>query len=179
MILNYAFIIAASAANVDESSEKEKEAYLAKYPESYYSLQLRYLFYKFYKESGQTKKAETLAKELDKVATKWGIEVIIGLDERFSSPEKTWETYRNALIAGDLDLAMECYVPGEWKDRKIFTLLGKEKMKEIGKSLGKIHKVKVGETRAEYMIIKKKNGKEFSYAIRFQNIDGEWKMYEF
>jgi len=42
-----------------------------------------------------------------------------------------------------------------------------------------IYKVKAGETTAEYMIIKKKNGKEFSYAIRFQNIDGEWKMYEF
>ena len=105
--------------------------------------------------------------------------MIIGLDKRFSSPEKTWETYRNALIAGDIDLAMECYVPGEWKDRKIFTLLGKEKMKEIGRSMGNIHEVKASETMAEYMIIRKESGKEYSYAIRFQNIDGEWKLYEF
>lgn len=179
MILNYAFIIAVSAANVDESSEKAMEAYLKKYPESYYSLQLRYLFYKYYKENGLNKKADKLAKEVEKIGSKRGIEVIIGLDIRFSSPEKTWETYRNALMAGDIDLAMECYVPGEWKDRKIFTLLGTEKMKEIGKSMGNILKVKASETMAEYMIIKKKNGKELSYAIRFQNIDGEWKMYEF
>jgi hypothetical protein len=63
MILNYAFIITVSAANVDESSEKAMETYLAKYPESYYSLQLRYLFYKYYRESGQTKKGGDLAKE--------------------------------------------------------------------------------------------------------------------
>ena len=179
MILNYALIITMSAANVDESSEKAMEAYLAKYPESYYSLQLRYLFYKYYKESGQDKKAEKLSKDLEKIGRARGIELVIEPDKRFSSPEKTWETYRNALMAGDIDLALECYVPGEWKDRKIFTLLGTEKMKEIGKSIGNIHKVKAGETAAEYMIIKKKNGKEFSYAIRFQNIDGEWKMYEF
>jgi hypothetical protein len=179
MILNYAFVIVASAANVDETSEKAMEAYLVKYPESYYSLQLRYLFYKYYKESGQTKKAEKMAKELEKIGKKRGIELIIEPDKRFSSPEKTWETYRNALIAGDIDLAMECYVPGEWKDRKIFALLGKEKMKEIGKSMGNIHKVKRGETRAEYMIIRKERGKDISFGINFHNIDGEWKMQEF
>jgi hypothetical protein len=179
MIQNYALLLAASASTVDESSEKAMEAYLSKYPESYYSLQLRYLFYKFFKENGQTNKAERLAKEFDKIAAKKGMELIIGPDKRFSSPEKTWETFRNALIAGDIDLTMECYVPGEWKERKIFTLFGREKMKEIGRSMGNIHKVKTGETTAEYMIIKKKDGKEISYAIRFQNIDGEWKMYEF
>jgi hypothetical protein len=179
MILNYALILAASAGSVDESSERAMEAYLLKYPESYYSLQLRYLFYKFYKESGQTKKAEKLAKELEKMASKRGMELTIGPDERFSSPEKTWETYRNALIAGDVDLAMECYVPGRRRHGKVYDALGKEKMKEIGRSMGDIHKVKAGQTMAEYMIIRKENRKEYSYAIRFQNIDGEWKMYEF
>jgi hypothetical protein len=52
-------------------------------------------------------------------------------------------------------------------------------MKEIAKSMGNIHKVKAGETMAEYMVIRKENGKEYSYAVRFQNIDGEWKMYGF
>lgn len=179
MILNYSLVINASAGSVDESSEKVMEAWLSKYPESYYSLQLRYLFYKFYKESGQPKKAEKLVKELEKIASKRGMELIIGPDKRFCSPEKTWETYKKALIAGDIDLAMECYLPGEQKDRKIFTLLGREKMEEIVKPMGNIHMVKASETMAEYMIIRKESGKEYSYAIRFQNIDGEWKMYEF
>jgi len=179
MILNYAFIVAASASTVDESSEKAMEAYLSKYPEGYYSLQLRYLFYKFYKEGGQAREAEKLAKELETIASKRGMELIIRADKRFSSPEKTWETYKKALIAGDIDLALECYVPGQWQHKKVFTLLGKEKLKEIGRELGNIHKVKVGETRAEYMIIRKEKGKEISFGIYFHNLDGEWKIQEF
>lgn len=179
MILNYAFIIAAAAATVDESSEKAMEAYLAKYPESYYSLQLRYLFYKFYKESGQIKKAEKLVKELEKIGSKRGIELVVGQDKRFSSPEKTWQTYRKALLEGNLDLAMECYVPGEKEHRKVFEALGKERIREIGKEIGNIVKVSSDETMAEYMIIRKENGKEYSYGIYFHNIDGEWKMQEF
>jgi hypothetical protein len=179
MIQNHALILATSASTVDESSEKAMEAYLSKYPESYYSLKLRYLFYNFYKESGQTQKAEKLKKDLEKIGRKRGMELIIGPDKRFSSPEKTWETYVNALAAGDIDLAMECYVSGRRGHGKIFGVLGRDKMKEIAKSMGNIHKVKAGETMAEYMVIRKENGKEYSYAVRFQNIDGEWKMYGF
>jgi hypothetical protein len=83
------------------------------------------------------------------------------------------------LREGNLDLAMECYVPGRKGHGKIFDALGKEKMKEIGKSMGDILKVKVGETMAEYMIIRKENGKEYSYGIYFHNIDGEWKILKF
>lgn len=179
MIQNYALLLATSASTVDESSEKAMEAYLSKYPESYYSLQLRYLFYKFYKESEQTQKAERLAKEFGEIGEKRGMELIIGPDKRFSSPEKTWKTYRNAFIAGDVDLAMECYVPGRKGHGKVFGALGSEKMKEIGKSIGNIYKVKAGETMAEYMIIRNEKGKEISYGIYFHNIDEEWKMREF
>jgi hypothetical protein len=179
MIQNHALILATSAGTVDESSEKAMEAYLSKYPESYYSLQLRYLFYKFYRESGQKQKAEKLAKDLEKIGRKRGMELIIGPDKRFSSPEKTWETYMNTLAAGDIDLAMECYIPRRSEHREVFKALGRDKMKEIARSMGKIHKVKAGETTAEYMIIRKENGKEFSYDLRFHNIDGEWKMEEF
>ena len=75
---------------------------------------------------------------------------------------------------------MECYVPGRKEDmERYLMLLGREKMKEIGKSMGNIHKVKASETMAEYMIIRKEKGKEISYGIYFHNIDGEWKMREF
>ena len=155
------------------------EAYLAKYPESYYSLQLRYLFYKYYKESGQDKKAEKLSKDLEKIGRARGIELIIEPDKRFSSPEKTWETYRSALIAGDIDLALECYVPGQWQHKKILTVLGNEKVKGLGREMGKIEKITASETRAEYMIKRKQKGTEITYWIYFQNIDGEWKIQEF
>ena len=179
MIQNYALVLAASASSVNESSERAMEAYLSKYPESYYSLSLRYLFYKFYKENEQIRKAERMARELESIAKKRGMEIIIGPDKRFSSPEKTWETYRNAMKAGDIDTVMECYVQGIWKEREIFTLLGKEKMKEIGKDLHDIEKISAGDREAEYHILRKQKGKEISYGIYFHNIDGEWKMREF
>jgi tetratricopeptide (TPR) repeat protein len=179
MIQNYALVLAASASSVNESSERAMEAYLSKYPESYYSLSLRYLFYKFYKENEQIRKAERMARELEGIAKKRGMEIIIGPDKRFSSPEKTWETYRNAMKAGDIDTVMECYVQGIWKEREIFTLLGKEKMKEIGKDLRDIEKISAGDREAEYHILRKQKGEEISYGIYFHNIDGEWKMREF
>ena len=179
MIQNYALVLAASASSVNESSERVMEAYLLKYPESYYSLSLRYLFYKFYKENEQTKKARRMARELESIAKKRGMEIIIGPDKRFSSPEKTWETYQNAMKAGDIDTVMECYVQGTWKEREIFTLLGKEKMKEIGKDLRDIEKISAGDKEAEYHILRKEKGKEYSFGIHFHNIDGEWKMSEF
>jgi len=179
MIQNYALVLATSASSVTESSEKAMEAYLSKYPESYYSLSLRYLFYKFYKENEQTKKAERMAKELEGIGKKRGMEIIIGPDKRFSSPEKTWEIYRNAMKAGDVGTVMECYVPGIWKERELFKLLGKERMKEIGKDLGNIEKISAGRNEAEYHILRKEEGKEYSYGIHFHNMDGEWKMGEF
>jgi hypothetical protein len=179
MIQNYTLVLAASASLVNESSERAMEAYLSKYPESYYSLSLRYLFYKFYKENEQIRKAERMARELESIANKRGMEIIIGPDKRFSSPEKTWETYRNAMKAGDIDTVMECYVPGIWKEREIFTLLGKEKMKEIEKDLRDIEKISAGDQEAEYQILRKQKGKDYSYSVRFQNIDGEWKLREF
>ncbi len=179
MILNYAFVLNASADSVDESAEKAMEAYLLKYPDSYYSLALRYLFYKFYKENEQAEKGEQLVKELEKIAKKRGIEIIIGPDKRFSSPEKTWNVYRNALISGDIDTAMECYVPGIWKERKVFTLLGKEKTKQMGEEMGEIERITGNENRAKYRIKQKYGGQDVSFHINFVNIDGEWKMYEF
>jgi tetratricopeptide (TPR) repeat protein len=179
MAANYSLVLNVSAGSVTDVSERAMEAYLSKYPEGYYSLSLRYLFYKFYKESEQTGKAETLLKDLEEIGKKRGIELIVGPDKRFSSPEKTWETYRNALIEGNLDLATECYVPGRTGHRKTFEHLGLEKMKEIGRSMGDIRKVKSGETMAEYMIIRNEQGIDISYGIYFHNIDGEWKMQEF
>jgi len=179
MIQNYALVLAVSASSVNESSERAMEAYLLKYPESYYSLSLRYLFYKFYKENEQIRKAERMARELESIAQKRGMEISIRPDKRFSSPEKTWETFRNAMKGGDIETVMECYVPGMWKERDLFTLLGKERMKEIGKEMGNIEKVSVGDKEAEYQIIRKEEGEKSSYGIYFHNIDGEWKIRQF
>jgi tetratricopeptide (TPR) repeat protein len=178
MIQNYSLILATSAGSVTESSERALEAYLSKYPESYYSLSLRYLFYKFYKENEQIRKAERMARELEGIAKKRGMEIIIGPDKRFSSPEKTWETYRNAMKAGNIDTVRECYVLETWQWRA-FAQMGKERMIELGEKMGNIGKVIAGENEAKYRIRRMEKDKEITYYIYFHNIDGEWKMREF
>lgn len=178
-ILNYFLVLNISAGSVDESSERALEAYITKYPEGYHSLLLRYMFYKFYRENGMDEKAERLFKEIKEIERKRKIELIIAPDKRFSSPEETWKTYREALIEGDIDTAMECYVPGRWKHKKIYTALGKEKLKEIAGRMGEIQRITGNEQSAKYRTRKMEHGKEITYYIYFHNIDGEWKMEEF
>jgi hypothetical protein len=182
-LLNYMLIVDASASTIDESSEKAMEAYLLRYPESYHSLLLGYMFYKFYKENKQHEKTEKLLRELEKISKKRGIEIIIEPDKRFSSPEKTWETYKKAFSEGDFETVKECYAPGGGATIKAFREIGKEKMKEIGETMGDIQKITGNKESAKYRIKRKEKyqdkEQEITYYINFHNIDGEWKMHDF
>ena len=178
MVKNYALIIEVSKSSVTPSSEKALEAYLAKYPESYFSLSLRHLLSRFYKENGKIPKARRLDQELAKIARKRGMQILAGPDARFSSPEKTWETFKKALMEGDVNTVKECYIPG--RGIQMFNRLGKEEMKEIGETLGPIEKISATRERAEYWIRRKEEGgKELTYPIYFHNLGGEWKMQSF
>lgn len=179
MITEFMLIIGSSAGTVTDESEEAMKIYIKKYPESYYSMILRAAFYKFYKENQQDEKAGKLLTDIEKIAKKRGMEIISKADKRFSSPEATWKTYKKALLEGDIETVMACYVPGRWKERQIFSTLGKEKMREIGKDMGELKKVSEGDKEAIYMIVRKEGDKDYAYDIRFMNIDGEWKMEEF
>ncbi len=179
MIQNYVFLLQAAAGSIDEPAETALQAYLSKYPESYYSLSLRYLFYRYYKENGQLPKAGQLARELDAIARRRGLEILIGPDPRFSSPEKTWETYQKALKDEDWDLAMECYVPERRVSTKSLPRLGKERVKEIVETGGKLENVSMTKEGAEYRIIRKEKNTEYSAFVYFHNFEGEWKIQKF
>ena len=179
MIFNYGLLLQAAGGSVDKSSEKAMKAYLLKYPEGYFSLSLRYLFFKFYQESGQKKKANMLLADLDNIARKRGMALIVNPDKRFSSPEKTWETYRQALIAGDLDLALECHVPSNNKYEQIFKLMGKDKLKKMAEKMNPIGKITLNDKRAKYRIKRNEKGNEITYYIYFSNINGEWKIVQY
>jgi hypothetical protein len=179
MVFDYGLILQAAGGTVDKSSEKAMKAYLSKYPESYFSFSLRYLFFKFYKESGQKKKADMLLAQLDNIARKRGMELIVNPDKRFSSPEQTWETYRQALMAGDLDLALECHVFNDTKYKKIFELMGKEKLKKMAEKMNPIGKITMNDMRAKYRIRRNEKGNEITYYIYFSNINGEWKIVQY
>lgn len=179
MVFDYGLLLQAAGGSVDKSSEKAMKAYLSKYPESYFSLSLRYLFFKFYKESGQKKKAKRLLADLDNIARKREMEFIVNPDKRFFSPEKTWETYRQALMAGDLDLALECHIPGDHKYGKIFKALGKDKLKKMAEQMNPIGKITMDDMSAKYRITRNEKGNEISYYIYFSNMNGEWKIVQY
>lgn len=180
MILNYMLILNASASSVTESSEMTMQAYIAKYPDSYYSLLLRQMFYKFYKENNQPERAKQLLTEIKNIAQKRKMEILTEPDKRFATPEATWKTYKNALIEGNLDESMGCFAPGESAIHKqTYEALGKDKMKEIGKDMGYVIRVSGDEQMAVYQIIRKEHGKNYSYEVRFYNIGGEWKLGRF
>jgi hypothetical protein len=179
VFLEFSLIINSSAGSVTAESEEAMRAYLLKYPDSYWSFLLGGAFYKFYKQNEQNDKADRLLKDLMRMAKKRSIELVTSPDKRFSSPEVTWKNYKNALKQGDMETAMECYLPGQRKHRQVFNALGAEKMRELGETMGEIEKIRVAENEAKYRIKRLENGKEITYFIDFYNIDGEWKMREF
>jgi len=173
---NYVLIVHSYAGALDSSADQVLDAYLAKYPESLYSLMLRALFYNSYKNSGQEQKAAQLLQDMEKITGKRKMALIVESDKRFSSPEATWELYKKALIAGDIDLAMECHLPGERQYREVYTALGKEEMKKIAEDMRPIEKVTASETSAKYRIKRLIEGNDITFYITFVNIDGEWKI---
>ncbi len=176
LFFNYALLLQSAAGSIDEGSEKALEAFIERYPDSYPALSLMYLFYKSYKDSAQESKADQMRKQIETIAVKRGMQIIVGPDNRFSSPEKTWETYTNYLIAGDLENAIECHVPGDSRYRDIFKALGAEKLKKMGADMKSIEKITQGNQKAEYLITRDENGQRIAFAIYFVNINGEWKI---
>jgi hypothetical protein len=103
--------------------------------------------------------------------------LILDPDERFSSPEATWETYKRALAGGDAGLVSTCFLP---EDRApglaLLRELGKEEMRGLAARTGSIRKLSVGGDKAQYLLEKKEAGKAHEVELLFVRIDGEWKM---
>ncbi len=102
-------------------------------------------------------------------------------DPKFSSPEKTWDLYKQALIEGDIDLAQSCLLP-EFAEVHIEVLkaLGNEKIKEMARAMRPIQKIKQDEESAKYRIRKTEiNGgqeMDITYYVYFVKIFGAWKI---
>jgi ELWxxDGT repeat protein len=176
-IMNYVFVLGSAAGEIGKQQEQMMEAYLARYPESYYSLKLRYLFSEYYRENGQPKKSRRLLKEIKTVAKKRGIEILTEADTRFATPEKTWARYRRALAEGDKDAALDCIAPwGQKNYREIFNKLGLEGMKKLSNDMGEIYREDGDENEARYDMLTERDGQTYSYPVSFVNMGGEWKI---
>ena len=100
-------------------------------------------------------------------------------DPKFSSPESTWFTYIEALLAENFDLAKKCYTPNDIGDVEIFLEFDPKTRKEIIEEMRYIEKVDGDDRSAEYLLITDEDGYKFTYYIKFFNIYGEWKFEDF
>ncbi|SPD73053.1 exported hypothetical protein [uncultured Desulfobacterium sp.] len=96
-------------------------------------------------------------------------------DPRFSSPEKTWQVYKHALIRGDFALAEKCHMPKS-RHIEIYKKLGKEKTKEIALAMRNIERISGDDKMAKYRIRRNIEGNEITFYIYFTNLFGEWRI---
>jgi tetratricopeptide (TPR) repeat protein len=178
MLLEYIILSNVAGGSMSPSVQAALAAFFSKYPDGYFSLTLRHLVARYYKENGEKEKAKRYMAELTAIARSRNMELITEPDKRFATPEATWEVYRKALIAGDIEGALSCHSPGDTKYRAVLTKLGPETAKKMGKDMGPIHKTKTNsnDERAEYLITRKEGEQEFGYNVYFININGEWKI---
>jgi ankyrin repeat protein len=99
-------------------------------------------------------------------------------DPRYSSPESTWEHYRQALMDGDFDMAQKCHVPGV-KQVDAYKQLGKEKTSKMASSMPPLERISGDSKRATYQLERSENGHDISYGVSFTNVFGEWKIEQY
>jgi hypothetical protein len=101
-------------------------------------------------------------------------------DSRFSNPENTWELYKNALIEGNIELALKCMMPRSAKrQREIYQTLGNEVLKQEAIEMRTIERIVGDDKSAKYRIRRNIKGKDITFYIYFINLFGEWKIEKF
>jgi hypothetical protein len=110
----------------------------------------------------------------------FGIEDINSIgnpDPKFSSPEKTWTVYKNAMIRGDFDSAYKCLMPRyQKKFRSIVGVVGEQRMSEMAKAMNPIEEVISDENSAKYRLIRNIKGNDIAFYVYFLRVFGEWKI---
>jgi len=137
--------------------------------------------YEFLKEAGiipQDVNEEIITPELMMgyrllLKEEFGIDDINSISEpdpRFSSPEKTWEVYKGALISDDFQLAMKCLMPRFAKKQEaIRNTIGSEKMREMAKAMRPIERIIVEDNRAKFRIKRRQGEYDITHYIYFIN----------
>ena len=94
----------------------------------------------------------------------------------FSTPEATWQQFKNAMIAGDLDLALACCCPGSNRLLNRYKKFGKVKASRAFRSVKSIEKVHQDDASTQFRVNRDINGTQFTTYISFAKIDDQWKI---
>lgn len=110
-----------------------------------------------------------------------GVRCAVAPDQRFASPEKTWEYLMSSLEQGDVETALSSFTPSLKEKRKsLFSKMSSNQMNKLAKSFSGFAKTKNsgdGDLR-EYVVLRRADDKDMLGFIYFTNIFGEWKINE-
>ena len=154
------------------------EKIIRSYPDDLNTVMLCLEVADLYKSQQNMKKYKEYLEKGRKAATALNVELAIGPDPRFATPEDTWRLMVESLKKDDIDTAAACFsLHSSEKYRQIFTEISN--VKEIAADMGPIQKITMDAESAKYRILRKQNGQEITYFIYFVNILGEWKIEDF
>jgi|SRR3989338_3177730 len=114
---------------------------------------------------------------------------LMAKSEKYSTPEKTWETYKEAITRGDTEAALDCiaaYEKDYERDRHYDRVRGGIKGRQqlivpiksielVSSGVNDAHGLHVPREYKKYRIVTEK-GPSDKWFIYFVKIDGEWKI---
>jgi hypothetical protein len=123
---------------------------------------------------------EKLKELIEYLKRKSGVDNVASIekpDDRFSSPEKTWELYRSCFLAGDIEQVNTCLMP-EFREKHdaIRKAMGDDKMKRRIEEMRPIEKVIEENGGAKYRIKRKMGDQDITFYIYFVEVFGNWKI---
>jgi tetratricopeptide (TPR) repeat protein len=108
-----------------------------------------------------------------------GIRLKVAPDPRFSSPDKTWESFLAALNAGDAEAALACFASSKAAQfRPLFTGMSAQQMKDMAASFIAFVPMSDMGNMKEYGLTRIVNGERRAGFAYFQDEAGEWKIGE-
>jgi tetratricopeptide (TPR) repeat protein len=135
-----------------------------------------------YKAANNINSYDVLKKQGLDIAAKINVTVRTGGDPHFSSPEKTWQYFIDALKNKDVKTAVECFSPNSQTSYERTLEQLREKLPEMAADMAIIDRYKSGteqEGVAKYSLVRQKEGKPYSFEVTFGNFAGDWKIVSF
>jgi hypothetical protein len=101
-------------------------------------------------------------------------------DPKYATPEATWSAFKDALMSGDMEMALDCFLPASaTRYRQSFTEFGRDKMMAMGRDMRPIRRIAQNGKNGKYVTRKNEFGQEISYLIYFDYLSGNWKINQF
>ena len=151
---------------------------LKRYPYDMNMIRLHFEIAEFiYLEQKKYQEHHRWIKQGLKFAESINIDMVLGPDWRFSSPEKTWQSFIASIKKGDIDAIEACFSHDSGLLQRNSFLKSKKQLDEIASDRMQLNqKIHEEENYVEYKFQRIVKGKVKIYDISFSHLFGEWKI---